>query len=370
MQDLVTGRPVSVTFDGQCSFCEIECLIFFVVINYQLICMCVALSLLKKSPDGAQLARWIFESIIRVGSSLTFVEAATRDRASVNEAALDNLRPFAPQLVNIPCYMHTTDHVGDKLDEGLVRELINAYVSLFSNKVALLGFSVPDCACLQQKRPRLLWAELSPVGPTLLGETRFWSKYETLVDIFLRYKLVVDSFVPKLLQAGIAPATVARIAKIIYDPDLERTFATNMAAIVEYARPFVKATYFLEGDGFLSPFVYDTIMDLQMWCDTWGPEVAQHTTAVALHRCDDDAARAAVLVQAAVDKMQVGIDYFYWRFIQEGCVMEPTLRMYKACRFFVLFVSTCCEHERVRQNQSRTSTTSLAFKIGRFFINA
>ena len=186
---------------------------------------------------------------------------------------------------------------------------------------------------MQQKRPRLLWA-LSPVGPTLLGETRFWSKYETLVDIFLRYKLVVDSFVSKLLQAGIAPATVARIAKIIYDPDLERTFAKNMAAIVEYARPFVKATYFLEGDGFLSPFVYDTIMDLQMWCDTWGPEVAQHTTAVALHRCDDDAARAAVLVQAAVDKMQVGIDYFYWRFIQEGCVMEPTLRMYKACRFF------------------------------------
>ena len=123
------------------------------------------------------------------------------------------------------------------------------------------------------------------------------------------------------------------MADILFNQDVEIVFMLELWATIEFTRPFVKATYDTEGDGFESLHVYNRIIALGNHCDMFSPATVPHTMAIALNRTGDPV-RAGALVQEAVEKMQGGINYFRKLFEDPGCAMEQTNIMFKAIRVF------------------------------------
>ena len=170
-------------------------------------------------------------------------------------------------------------------------------------------------------------------GPVLGNETRWWSHHEEYVCIGKNGADIADKFVPSLLAQGICPAASARLADILFIPDVEILFVVEVWATIEFTRPFIKATYDTEGNGFESLHVFNRISALGTHCDMFSAATVPHTMAIALQRTGDPK-RAAVLVQEAIDKMQGGIDYFRKLFEEPGCAMEQTNIIFKAIRLF------------------------------------
>ena len=59
--------------------------------------------------------------------------AVMRDRASVNSVAVRTLKVLYPDILDIGCFSHTIDHVGDNFDTPVLYEFGTTWVSLFSH---------------------------------------------------------------------------------------------------------------------------------------------------------------------------------------------------------------------------------------------
>ena len=54
-----------------------------------------------------------------------------RDMASINNVAMATLEVMYPFIVDIGCYSHTLDHVGDRFKTPILTEFIHWWLSLF-----------------------------------------------------------------------------------------------------------------------------------------------------------------------------------------------------------------------------------------------
>ena len=116
MEEL-SGRFVSVIFDGTCRLGEALCLIVrYLSDDCRIEQRLVALKMLQKSLKGEEIVREIISTLaIDYHVGPTNVLAAMRDRAATNNVALRTLKVLYPNLVDIGCFSHTLDHVGENL---------------------------------------------------------------------------------------------------------------------------------------------------------------------------------------------------------------------------------------------------------------
>ena len=74
------------------------------------------LMLLAKSMTGEEVARQIIMVLsTELGISSNLLVGAMRDRASVNEVAMRTVKVIYNQVINIGCFSHTLDHVGEHM---------------------------------------------------------------------------------------------------------------------------------------------------------------------------------------------------------------------------------------------------------------
>ena len=59
-----------------------------------------------------------------------------KDGASVNQAALQQVRFFFPQLLDVTCFSHTIDNVGKHFEFRVLDTFAQYWVSLFSHSGA------------------------------------------------------------------------------------------------------------------------------------------------------------------------------------------------------------------------------------------
>ena len=59
--------------------------------------------------------------------------AVARDRTSVNNVAIRHLKILYPNLVDIGCFSHTLDHVGEKMASPNLQKFMKSWVSLFAH---------------------------------------------------------------------------------------------------------------------------------------------------------------------------------------------------------------------------------------------
>ena len=307
----LSGRPVSVVFDGTTRLGGAMAVVLrFVDSSFTIQQRLIRLQLLAKSMTGEEIARELINSLsvqCSVGSNL--VVAMMHDRAACNGVAVRTLKIVFPFMVDVGCFSHTLDLVGDKFCTPQLDSFAVWWISLFSHS----------------PKAKLLWRERTGHSFQGYSTTRWWSKFEVL-------KQLLDLFgdVTPFLESStdISPATRGKLLTMLNDQQQRPYLMVELAVTVDAAMPFVKATYNLEGDGPLALSCYETISGLNV-----AARQAHYPNLqpVARQVSEGDAQLEQQLIQYAKSSIQPGLDYY---FRQLTASMKEPLAAFKAARLF------------------------------------
>ena len=103
---------------------------------------------------------------------------------------------------------------------------------------------------------RLLWRTQTGWCVPLYSTTRWWSRFEVIDQILTAFG-DVQTFI--MSNDDLPPASSGKLREILNDPAKLRKLKVELAITVDAMRPFVNATYKLEGDGALSLIVYEQL---------------------------------------------------------------------------------------------------------------
>ena len=131
----IDRRHLSVILDGTSRLGEALAIILrFVSDDWVLQQRLVRVQMLSKSLTGEELTRELIHVLSTTyGIETTNLLGAMRDRASTNGAAMQTLTVLYPLIVDIGCYSHTIDHVGDNFQTPTLSEFTTSWLTLFSH---------------------------------------------------------------------------------------------------------------------------------------------------------------------------------------------------------------------------------------------
>ena len=89
---------------------------------------------LTKSMTGEEIARELINVLsVEYGISSDRVLASMRDRASANGVAMRTIQIIYSKMLDVGCYSHTIDLVGEKFRTPHLDSFVRLWVSLFSH---------------------------------------------------------------------------------------------------------------------------------------------------------------------------------------------------------------------------------------------
>lgn len=160
--------------------------------------------------------------------------AAMRDRASVNTVAMRTVSILYNQIMDVGCFSHTLDLVGEHMKTPILDDFIKSWVSLFSH-------SSKSC---------LLWRTLTGSSPVSYSATRWWSKFEVM-----RQLLNMFGDIPSFLS--LPHATSSKLFEILnHSSNLKRSL---QSLSMQWNHLLWPPTYALEGDGALALITYEQL---------------------------------------------------------------------------------------------------------------
>ena len=135
VKEEIATKEVSVIFYGTSRLGEALVIVLrYVNDNWEPVQRLVSLQLLAKSMTGEEIAREIVSTLsIEFGITSNRLLAGMRDRASVNGVAMRTIKVLFPQMLDVGCYAHTLDHVGDHFKTPTLDEFCHLWISLFSH---------------------------------------------------------------------------------------------------------------------------------------------------------------------------------------------------------------------------------------------
>ena len=134
IREEIGGKDVLVVFDGTTHIGEaLVIVIRYVDPEWQITQRLVRLQMLVKSVTGEKLARELILVLsVNYGISTQLLLAAMKDRAAVNETAVRTLKVVYPNLLNIGCFSHAIDRVGEHFNTPNLSEFVTNWINLFS----------------------------------------------------------------------------------------------------------------------------------------------------------------------------------------------------------------------------------------------
>ena len=134
IQNEISGKNVSVIFDGTTHVCEALAIILrFVDDQYQIQQRAVRVMLLAKSLTGEEVAHQLIVCLsTELGIKPELLVSAMRDCASVNSVAMRTLSIVFPNVSDIGCFSHTLDHVGENFKTPILDKFIKVWINMFS----------------------------------------------------------------------------------------------------------------------------------------------------------------------------------------------------------------------------------------------
>ena len=161
IKEAISGRPISIIFDGTTHVCEAMVIVVRYLTDDWVIKQDVCrLMLLTKSMTGEEVARQIVSTIsTEMGISHELVVGAMHDRASVNEVAMRTVKVLYQNLLDIGCFSHTLDHVGEHMKTPILDEFVKAWIGMFT----------------RSPKTRTRWRQLTGLPPPSYSITRWWS---------------------------------------------------------------------------------------------------------------------------------------------------------------------------------------------------
>ena len=239
----VQGQPIYIIFDGTTHVCEAMVIVLrFIDDQWRIQQRVGSLKLLAKSMSGEEVAQQIVSVISQeLGIPSSFVIAASRDRASVNDVAMQSVKVVYSSILDIGCFSHTLDHVGERLRTQQL-DTFKVWVSLF----------------VHSPKTRLLWRTQTGLSPPLYSTTRWWSRYEVIKQMHDAFGDVCTF----LFNQELPTTTTTKMTDILNSSANSRKLKIELAVTVDAMDPFVRATYKLEGDGPLSITAYECVCSL------------------------------------------------------------------------------------------------------------
>lgn len=194
--------------------------------------------MLAKSVSGEKLTRELI-SVLSViyGIKSNLLYAAMRDGASVNSVTIQTLKIVYPLLIEVHCFSHTIDRVGNHFETPTLSDFITLWICLFSHS----------------PKTRLLWRSRTNKSMSSYSTTRCWSEWEVIRDVML-YFADIEPF----LRENIC----SKLLALFNNPQLTSKLKVEIVATIDWGEPFIKACYTLEGDGPLSIECYEIIQSL------------------------------------------------------------------------------------------------------------
>ena len=304
----ISGKEVSVIFDGTTHVEEALAVVLRFVDNFQAKQRLVCLKLLSKSMTGEELARVIISTLsTSYGIESNRLVASMRDRASVNSVAMATLKLLYPSLLDVGCFSHTLDRVGEHFKVSIADEFTRLWISLFS----------------RSPKARLAWRSYCGRAVPTYSETRWWSRWEVMKQVLEGYT-DVEGF----LQScdNLSPATVKKLNEILTDALKKVQLRMELAAIVDAGEYFVKGTYNLEGDGPLALTTYEELRKIYTFI---GLPNFPNLMACARNLANGKATAEQQLITYGKSCVQPGFEYFEAKF---GGELKPVVSFFKGAR--------------------------------------
>ena len=242
VKEEIKGRKVSVVFDGASRLGEAMAIILrFVDSSWKIHQRLIRLQLLAKSMSGEEIARELV-SVLQVQYDVAprSLVAAMHDRAAVNGVAMTYVRVMYPSLLDIGCFSHTLNNAGSKFNTRILNEFLSSWLRLFSHS----------------PKARLAWRNRTGIAVKSHSETRWWSKWEVanqLMDLFGDLRPFLEA------TEDVGLVTCAKMRAILDDPLKSALLRLELAVTIDAGRPFVQATYRLEGDGPLALVCFEEL---------------------------------------------------------------------------------------------------------------
>ena len=135
-----------------------------------------------------------------------------RDRTSVNSVAMATLKLLYPSLLDVGCFSHTLDRIGEQFKVPIAVEFTRLWISLFS----------------RSPKARLAWRSYCGRAVPTHSETRWWSQWEVMKQIL---EAVGEIFVNNL--DGDGPLTLQLMHRT-GGKDIQRTYLTGAQLLSLY----------------------------------------------------------------------------------------------------------------------------------------
>jgi len=310
LQEVIKNKKISVIFDGTSRLGEaLAIVVRYITDDWKIEQKLVRLQMLAKSLCGEELARELISVVsVTYGICVDQLLACMRDRSTVNNVAIKTLKIIYPQLIDVGCFSHTIDHVGEHFVMPNLSEFMTGWINLFSHS----------------PKTRMIWKELTERSMGSYSATRWWSRWELMEQLLVQFGDVEGFLNNENLGS---PHIRSKLLAIFTDSQKRVYLEVELAAVIDWGNPFVSATYSLEGDGPLIVTSYDIV----------------ETIRSAIHTSDTPNVRGVIRKLSAQSELsenlfdyarkcvQPGIEYFEK---QLATNLKNSLAAFKAARLF------------------------------------
>ena len=243
----IADKPLSIIFDGTSRLGELlGVVVRFIDSGWCIQQKLIRLKMLAKSLTGDEIARELINTLsVDYGVKSENVVAIMHDCASANNAAMRTLKVLYPAVLGIGCFSHTLNRVGEKFNAPLVNDFTTYWVSLFSHSF----------------KAQAIWKQQTGRTISSFSATRWWSKWEVMNQI-----LELFGDIENFLKAPeeFSGNTRAKLLEYFATPQKRHGLKVELAAVIDVGKPFVQATYKLEGDGPVAIECYEIISSLSV----------------------------------------------------------------------------------------------------------
>lgn len=181
----------------------------------------------SKSVNADDLAQVLNQYLsVDYGVKANSLLMAMRDGASVNQAALDRIVFIFPRMLNVVCFSHVLDNVGNHLVIPTLLEFGSIWIHQFHHSY----------------KAKLLWKDLTGKRPTSYSEMRWWSKWEVYQQILMQFA-DIERFLIEAEVTNVGPQLLPQLQAIFSAPAVKKVLAGT--AILGCSREGILYSQFL-----------------------------------------------------------------------------------------------------------------------------
>ena len=137
-----------------------------------------------------------------------------RDSASTNGVTVHTLKIVYPNAIDVTCFSHTLDRVGEHLNIPVLQEFTSSWISMFSHS----------------PKARLTWKSQTGRAMVSYSATRWWSKWEVMQQLLVQFGDVQ----PFLRNCDVVPTLSGKLLSFFQDVQKNVYLQLELAAKVDW----------------------------------------------------------------------------------------------------------------------------------------